>query len=266
MDILSQRAKKEVTVHLVDQLSVKNPQAPQTPTNLFGIQSTQAASQEKTTQSTNDKPLQKGSNDSPSLPNPPPTFTNPITTPERSQSDISKTNSIIKPIDLIPEKKQKTRSIKSNDKQLNTQSSPKKSPSIPMPTTMPSDPTRPPTMDEHNLTSTSKIMNEIRYNLQSNSVTQYLVPELRKVINLWNLQVLKATHIFPVKKTVVAFEIFPDGSIKNIKVMEHDGEETMLYYPLIAIEKAGKLSPLPQTVLDHIRQEGLWVYIEFKYH
>ena len=265
---LSQRAKKEITVHLIDQPFVKNPQMPQIPTNLFGVQSTQAASQEKTPQNTNDKPLQKGGSDSPSLSNPPPTFTNtnPLMTPEHTQSDMVTIHPSIKSIDSLSEKQSKTKSVKTNDKQLNVESSPKQSPSIPMPKTIPSDPTRPPTTGEHNLTSTSEIMNEIRYNLQSTPVTQYLVPELRKIINLWNLQILKAaTHIFPVKKTVIAFEIFPDGSIKNIKVIEHDGEETMLYYPLIAIEKAGKLSPLPQTVLDHIRQEGLWVYIEFKY-
>lgn len=116
----------------------------------------------------------------------------------------------------------------------------------------------------------AEILDEWSYNSQSHAVARYFSKEIKKISYVWNLQILSSnefaykpfTHL---KKTVVVFKIMPDGTVRDLQVIEHEGDELAMRYPVVAIEKCAPLPPLPDDVLAIIRTDGLWVRIEFNY-
>lgn len=121
-----------------------------------------------------------------------------------------------------------------------------------------------------NLTTEAEIFDEIAYNSESNAVSKYLAPELKKVANVWQLKLFSLTDFsgglfLDVRKTGIIFKIMPSGKVENLKVVEHDGNEMTERYPLEAVEKVAPFTPLPPEVISHIRTDGLWVKIEFNY-
>lgn len=121
-----------------------------------------------------------------------------------------------------------------------------------------------------NLTSTAEILEEYSYNTKSHAFARYFSKESKKIINVWQLEVYSSHELasslsFDLKRTVVVFQIMPDGHIEDLNVIEHEGKELAQRYPIIAIEKTAPFSPLPADVLSYIRTEGLWIKIEFNY-
>jgi hypothetical protein len=145
---------------------------------------------------------------------------------------------------------------------------------LPLPSLSPSQPrTKTDDFDspaKRNLTTTAEILEEYSYNTKSHAVARYFSKESKKIINVWQLEVyssqeLASSFAFDLKRTVVVFQIMPDGHIEDLHVIEHEGRELAQRYPIFAIEKTAPFTPLPEDVLSYIRTKGLWIKIEFNY-
>ncbi|MBI1882990.1 MAG: hypothetical protein HYS08_02155 [Chlamydiae bacterium] len=123
---------------------------------------------------------------------------------------------------------------------------------------------------QKNIETVSDILAEWAYNSRSHVVAQYISKEFKKISHVWNLEIFSSpefsnTTFYKIKKTVVVFKIMPDGKIESLQVIEHEGPELSLRYPIVAIEKCAPFSALPPEVLSYIRTNGLWVRLEFNY-
>jgi hypothetical protein len=113
-------------------------------------------------------------------------------------------------------------------------------------------------------------LEEWSYNTKSNAVARYFSSELKKISNIWQLELYSSQEFanslfYDLKKTVVVFKIMPDGKLEDLQIIEHDGKELAQRFPVFAIEKTAPFKPLPPKVLSYIRTDGLWVKIEFNY-
>lgn len=127
-----------------------------------------------------------------------------------------------------------------------------------------------PSPAKKNLTTIADILDEAGYNAQSDAVARYFSKEFKKISSVWRLELYSAKDFansfsINLKKTVVIFCVMPDGQVRDLQVVEHEGDEFAMRYPVQAIEKTAPFTPLPQDVLSYIRTEGLWVRIEFNY-
>ncbi|MBI1871568.1 MAG: hypothetical protein HYS07_10290 [Chlamydiae bacterium] len=123
---------------------------------------------------------------------------------------------------------------------------------------------------QRQILTAADIVDEWSYNAKSNAVAKYFSKEFKKISYLWNLE-LYSSHEFSsglppkIKRTVVAFKILPNGKISDLQVLENEGSDLAIRYPISAIEKTAPFAPLPQDVLSYIRTDGLWIRIEFNY-
>ncbi len=127
-----------------------------------------------------------------------------------------------------------------------------------------------PTPAKKNLTSISEILGETSYNAGSNAAARYFAKEFKKISSVWRLELYTSGEFahrvnLNLKKTVVVFQIMPDGHFEDLQVIEHEGDSLGIRYPVNAIEKTAPFTPLPKDVLSYIRTQGLWVRIEFNY-
>lgn len=111
----------------------------------------------------------------------------------------------------------------------------------------------------------TNILKQVAYNAFSPAVGKYLARLKPRVKNRWDLTIMKNTFYVHSENTTVFFKIRPDGSLENIKA-EHAGPEMEMYYALNAIEKAQPFEPLTEEILEYIKDDGLWLEINFIYH
>lgn len=127
-----------------------------------------------------------------------------------------------------------------------------------------------PSPAQKNPTTTAEILAEYSYNARSDAVARYFSKELKKISNVWHLELYSSQElsqglVHAIKKTVVVFKIMPDGHVEDLQVIHHEGPELTLRYPILAVEKTEPFIPLPPDVLSYIRTDGLWIKIEFNY-
>jgi hypothetical protein len=110
------------------------------------------------------------------------------------------------------------------------------------------------------------IFKQVAYNARSTEVGKYLARMKPRVVNLWQFNVNNNTFWVRSTRTHVLFKIMPDGSLKDVVVNEHDGPDMEMSYSLNAVEYSQPYEPLSQEILDHIKDDGLWVEFHFRYH
>ena len=117
-----------------------------------------------------------------------------------------------------------------------------------------------------NIQSSAEIASEYRYNAKSHDVARYLSGELKKISHVWQLSLLTESILpFNLEKTVIAFKIMPDGNYEKLQVLNHKGSDITQHYAVNAIVKVSPFSPLPDEVQSHMRDDGLWIVINFNY-
>ncbi len=111
----------------------------------------------------------------------------------------------------------------------------------------------------------ARILKQISYNMLSTEVGKYLARLKPRVVNLWHFNVMQSTFYVRSGRTHVLFKIMPDGSVGKVMVNKHDGPDLEMRYGLKAIEMAQPYEPLSEEILDHIRDDGLWLEFRFQY-
>ena len=111
----------------------------------------------------------------------------------------------------------------------------------------------------------TSILKQVAYNAFSPAVGKYLARLKPRVKNLWDLTIMKNTYYVHSENTSVFFKIMPDGRLENV-IAKHEGPEMEMYYALNAVEKSQPFEPLTDEILDYIKDDGLWLEINFIYH
>ena len=111
----------------------------------------------------------------------------------------------------------------------------------------------------------TKILKQVAYNVRSTAVGKYLSRMKPGVVNLWHLNVMNHTFYPRSERTSVLFQIMPDGSLGNVMLNKHQGPQNEILYSINAVEHAQPFEPLNEEILEHIKDEGLWLEFEFIY-
>jgi hypothetical protein len=108
---------------------------------------------------------------------------------------------------------------------------------------------------------------EITFNAQKFAIGHYFKKMKDKVEGYW-LPYLAFTYSgdsFKENKTVVLFRIYPSGEVKNVKVLEHRGDEILRDFCVAAIKNTAPYDPLPETFLSMVDYGYLPIVFTFMY-
>ena len=108
---------------------------------------------------------------------------------------------------------------------------------------------------------------EITFNANQYEIGEYFKNLKEKIEDYW-LPYLAFTYsggsMFG-NKTVILFRVYPSGKVKNIKVLEHKGDEVLKDFCLAAIANNAPFEPLPQGFIDVTGYEYLPIVFTFVY-
>ncbi len=111
----------------------------------------------------------------------------------------------------------------------------------------------------------TRILKQVAYNTRAPAVGKYLARIKPRIVNLWYFKVLNNTFHVRSDHTSILFKIMPDGGVGGVRLNEHVGPPPEMLFALKAVEEAGPFAPLPIEVLEHIKDDGLWLEFNFLY-
>ena len=112
----------------------------------------------------------------------------------------------------------------------------------------------------------TRILKQVAYNTRSPAVGKYLARLKPRIVNLWHFKIINHLSHPRSRQTSVLFKIKPDGNLEKVTLNEHLGPPPEMILGLEAVAEAGPFPPLPIEVLEHIRDDGLWLEFTFKYY
>jgi len=108
---------------------------------------------------------------------------------------------------------------------------------------------------------------EVSFNAQKYALGHYFKRIKDKVEGYW-LPYLAFTYSgdsFKENKTVVLFRIYPSGEVKDVKVLEHRGDEVLRDFCIAAVKNTAPYDPLPESFLSMVDYGYLPIVFTFMY-
>lgn len=113
--------------------------------------------------------------------------------------------------------------------------------------------------------SNARSFGEVTFNAKKHEVAPYIIKMKKKIEEHWAPPVLFTYYGLTSGETVVQFKIMPDGQVRDLKVLQEKGDESLKKSSLQAIQDAGPFEPVPPQVLAGEKEKYLGITFTFYY-